>query len=239
MAARSLGPSGEPFPIVSFPHSVIVFKDGANVETAKEFVHFLVAEGWLTHYLDFSGERMLPSIPALLDQPFWLDTRDRHHMTAAMQAASRPRRTITPPPRAIWGTTRSTTSGFWRGRSTASRSKASARSRRSTKRSPGSSRSWRSDGTSKARPFTHLRFGAKPSFSALFGLQGALQRTLWDGMGGARVWDPLGRPRVPRCSAPAAQRARDDARSRQGQNPAIRGQAPGIGRDLHRLAGEG
>ena len=25
------------------------FKDGANVETAKEFVHFLVAEGWLMH----------------------------------------------------------------------------------------------------------------------------------------------------------------------------------------------
>jgi len=63
---------------------------GARVETAKEFVHFLVAEGWLAHYLDFSGERMLPSIPALLDQPFWLDTKDRHHMTAAMQAASRP-----------------------------------------------------------------------------------------------------------------------------------------------------
>ena len=42
---------------MSFPHSVIVFKDGANVETAKEFVHFLVAEGWLMHYLDFSGER--------------------------------------------------------------------------------------------------------------------------------------------------------------------------------------
>ena len=38
------------------------------------------------HYLDFSGERFLPSIAALLDQPFWLDPRDRHHMMAAMQA---------------------------------------------------------------------------------------------------------------------------------------------------------
>ena len=42
------------------------------------------------HYLDFSGERMLPSIPALLDQPFWLDTSDRHHMAAAIQAKTRP-----------------------------------------------------------------------------------------------------------------------------------------------------
>jgi multiple sugar transport system substrate-binding protein len=33
---------------------------------------------------------MLPSIPALLDQPFWLDPSDRHHMAAAMQAQSRP-----------------------------------------------------------------------------------------------------------------------------------------------------
>jgi hypothetical protein len=35
-------------------------------------------------------ERMLPSIPALLDQPFWLDPSDRHHMTAVIQAKSRP-----------------------------------------------------------------------------------------------------------------------------------------------------
>ena len=42
------------------------------------------------HYFNFSGERMLPSIPALLDQPFWLDPSDRHHVAAAMQAESRP-----------------------------------------------------------------------------------------------------------------------------------------------------
>ena len=42
------------------------------------------------HYLNFSGERMLPSIPALLDQPFWLDPSDRHHMAAVMQAAVAP-----------------------------------------------------------------------------------------------------------------------------------------------------
>ena len=85
-----LGPSGELFPIESWPYAAVAFKDGANVETAKEFVRFLVAEGWLMHYLNFSGERMLPSIPALLDQPFWLDTSDRHHMAAVMQAESRP-----------------------------------------------------------------------------------------------------------------------------------------------------
>jgi multiple sugar transport system substrate-binding protein len=85
-----LGLGGAPFPIQSSTHPAMVFKDGANVAAAKQFVRFLVAEGWLMHYLNFSGERLLPSIPALLDQPFWLDVTDRHRMVAAMQAASRP-----------------------------------------------------------------------------------------------------------------------------------------------------
>ena len=85
-----LSRAGEPFLIPGFVFSAVGFKDGGNVTTTKEFVRFLVAEGWLMHYLNFSGERMLPSIPALLDQPFWLDPSDRHHMAAVMQAESRP-----------------------------------------------------------------------------------------------------------------------------------------------------
>ena len=45
---------------------------------AKEFVRFLVEDGWLAHCLDFSGERLLPPMPKLLEQPFWLDPSDRH-----------------------------------------------------------------------------------------------------------------------------------------------------------------
>jgi multiple sugar transport system substrate-binding protein len=87
--AWPLGPQGEPFPIPAFVFSAVVFKDGGHVATAKEFVRFLGGEGWLMHYLNFSGERILPSIPALLDQPFWLDPSDPHHMAAVMQVASR------------------------------------------------------------------------------------------------------------------------------------------------------
>ena len=87
MAAR---PDGETFPIEGDVFQAVVFKDGGHVATAKEFVRFLVAEGWLMHYLDFSGERFLPSMPKLLDQPFWLDPSDRHHMAAVMQLESRP-----------------------------------------------------------------------------------------------------------------------------------------------------
>jgi multiple sugar transport system substrate-binding protein len=84
------GPSGETFPTEGGIFQTVVFNEGGHVDTAKEFIGFLVAEGWLMHYLDFSGERMLPSIPKLLEQPFWLDPSDRHHMVAAMQAEARP-----------------------------------------------------------------------------------------------------------------------------------------------------
>jgi multiple sugar transport system substrate-binding protein len=85
-----LGTSGEPFPILG--GSVmpgLVFKDGDHVATAKEFVRFLVAEGWLAHYLNFSGERMLPPMQKLLDAPLWLDPSDPHRMAAVMQVSSR------------------------------------------------------------------------------------------------------------------------------------------------------
>jgi multiple sugar transport system substrate-binding protein len=85
-----LGPRGNAFPIRGSFYGAPVFKDGGHVATAKEFVRFLVAEGWLAHYSNFAGERMLPPMPKLLDAPFWLDPSDPHRMAAAMQVASRP-----------------------------------------------------------------------------------------------------------------------------------------------------
>jgi multiple sugar transport system substrate-binding protein len=85
-----LGRSGEPFPIMGTVIPAVVFKDGAHVATAEAFVRFLVAEGWLAHYLDFSAERMLPPMQKLLDQPFWLDPSDPHRMAGVMQVRSRP-----------------------------------------------------------------------------------------------------------------------------------------------------
>ena len=86
-----LGPLGEPFPILGGSVTPsIVFKEGDHVAAAKEFVRFLATEGWLAHYLNFSGERMLPPMQKLLDQPFWLDPSDPHRMAAVMQVSSRP-----------------------------------------------------------------------------------------------------------------------------------------------------
>ena len=99
-----LGPSGEPFPIVGTVVSAVVLNGGSNVATAKEFVRFLAAEGWLAHYLDFSGERFLPAMSKLLEQPFWLDPSDPHMMASVMQVARGRWPTITPRPRATGGT---------------------------------------------------------------------------------------------------------------------------------------
>jgi multiple sugar transport system substrate-binding protein len=85
-----LGPDGDVFPIRGDFFAAVVFKDGRNVETAKELVRFLVAKGWLAHYLEFAGERFMPPLPKLRDAPFWLDPSDRHRMAAVMQIASRP-----------------------------------------------------------------------------------------------------------------------------------------------------
>jgi hypothetical protein len=44
-----LGPAGEALPIRGSFYAAPVFRDGGHVGTAKEFVRFLVAEGWLAH----------------------------------------------------------------------------------------------------------------------------------------------------------------------------------------------
>jgi multiple sugar transport system substrate-binding protein len=85
-----LGPNGEAFPVNGSFYAAAVFRDGGHVDNAKEFVRFLVADGWLAHYLDFSGQRFLPPIPKLLEAPFWLDPGDPHLMAAVMQITSRP-----------------------------------------------------------------------------------------------------------------------------------------------------
>jgi multiple sugar transport system substrate-binding protein len=85
------GADGQPLAISAGFFAAAAFKARGHVALAKEFVHFLVGEGWLAHYLDFSAERLLPPMPKLLDAPFWLDPSDPHLMRAAIQVLTRPR----------------------------------------------------------------------------------------------------------------------------------------------------
>jgi multiple sugar transport system substrate-binding protein len=85
------GASGQPLAIFTGFFEAAVFRGSGQIETAKEFVRFLVDKGWLVHWLDFAGDRMLPPMPQLLEQPFWLDPSDPHRMALAIQFLTRPR----------------------------------------------------------------------------------------------------------------------------------------------------
>src|SRR3954454_2866617 len=85
------GAAGRPLALVTQPSRALVFRAGGHEPAAKEFVHLLVGDGWLAHWLDFAGHRFLPPMPALVEQPFWLDPGDPHKMTSAIQFLTQPR----------------------------------------------------------------------------------------------------------------------------------------------------
>jgi multiple sugar transport system substrate-binding protein len=84
-----LGVNGEPFAMMGAVQRGVVLKSGGNTELAKDFVRFLVEDGWLAHWLSFAGDRYMPPMRKLLEQPFWLDTSDPHRLRAAIQMLSR------------------------------------------------------------------------------------------------------------------------------------------------------
>jgi multiple sugar transport system substrate-binding protein len=81
---------GRPLVIIGDNSAAVVFRAGGHTALAMEFVRFLVADGWLAHWLDFSGDRLLPPMRGLIDQPFWLDPGDPHRRRAAMQVLTQP-----------------------------------------------------------------------------------------------------------------------------------------------------
>jgi multiple sugar transport system substrate-binding protein len=85
-----LGPRGNPIPNAFTVIPVLVFREGNNIGNAKMFTRFLVQDLWLAHWADFAGDRYMPTLSALLDQPFWLDPTDPHRMPAAIQYKTQP-----------------------------------------------------------------------------------------------------------------------------------------------------
>jgi multiple sugar transport system substrate-binding protein len=81
--------NGRPLVVEGFVSLAGVFKSGGNPALAEDFVRFLVGEGWLAHWLTFGGDRRMPPMRKLLDQPFWLDPTDPHRMRAAVQLLGR------------------------------------------------------------------------------------------------------------------------------------------------------
>jgi multiple sugar transport system substrate-binding protein len=83
------GANGQPLIVNGGIVFAVVFKGGRSPAMAGDFVRFLAQEGWLAHWLDFTGDRWLPPMRKLVDQPFWLDSSDPHRMHAAVQMLTR------------------------------------------------------------------------------------------------------------------------------------------------------
>jgi multiple sugar transport system substrate-binding protein len=81
--------NGQPLVIDGWVHRGVVFKAGANASLGGDFVRFLAEEGWLAHWLNFAGDRFLPPMRKLVEQPFWLDPSDPHRIRSAMQILTR------------------------------------------------------------------------------------------------------------------------------------------------------
>jgi multiple sugar transport system substrate-binding protein len=81
---------GQPLVIIGYVHRAVVFRAGGNPDLAEDFVRFLAEEGWLAHWLDFAGDRSMPPMRKLIEQPFWLDPSDPHQMRAAIQLLTQP-----------------------------------------------------------------------------------------------------------------------------------------------------
>jgi multiple sugar transport system substrate-binding protein len=84
------GANGQPLVIDGGLVFAVVLKAGRDPALAGDFVRFLAEEGWLAHWLTFAGDRWLPPMRKLVEQPFWLDPSDPHRMRAAMQIMTRP-----------------------------------------------------------------------------------------------------------------------------------------------------
>jgi multiple sugar transport system substrate-binding protein len=81
--------SGEPLVLMGRVDRAVIFKDGGNGATAKQFARFLAEEG-LAHWVTFMGDQYTPPMRKLVDQPFWLDPTDPHRMRAAVQIMTQP-----------------------------------------------------------------------------------------------------------------------------------------------------
>ena len=82
--------NGQPLVIDGYVARAVVFKAGGHAAAAEDFVRFLAEEGWLAHWLTFAGDRFMPPMRKLVEQPFWLDPSDPHRMRAAIQILTQP-----------------------------------------------------------------------------------------------------------------------------------------------------
>jgi multiple sugar transport system substrate-binding protein len=81
--------NGEPLVLEGRVDRAVVFTNGGQGATAKQFVRFLADQG-LAYWVTFMGDQYMPPMRKLVEQPFWLDPKDPHRMRAAIQIMTQP-----------------------------------------------------------------------------------------------------------------------------------------------------
>jgi multiple sugar transport system substrate-binding protein len=82
--------AGRPLVLFGEIYRVVVLKSGRDPALASDFARFLAEDGSLAHWPTFAGDRYLPPMRKLVEQPFWLDVSDPHRMRVAIQIMTLP-----------------------------------------------------------------------------------------------------------------------------------------------------
>ena len=61
--------NGQTLIIEGVTHRAVVFRAGGHPALASDFVRFLAQEGWLAHWLDFTGDRWFPRCASWSSSP--------------------------------------------------------------------------------------------------------------------------------------------------------------------------
>jgi len=87
----ALSNDGNPVPSQAGSLCGLIPKGAKNVETAKDFLKYLIQPQVLNEYLKAGLGRNLPAMPAIVkDDPWWLDPKDPHRVAYTQQGALGP-----------------------------------------------------------------------------------------------------------------------------------------------------
>lgn len=76
-------PSGKPFSNLVAIKQAVIFADSTNQSMAKSLLSYIIRPNNLIAYLKGAGGRYFPTIPKLLEDPYYKDSHDPHVLAAA------------------------------------------------------------------------------------------------------------------------------------------------------------
>jgi multiple sugar transport system substrate-binding protein len=78
-------PSGKPMNYLSAVKQAVIFAASANQDTAKKLLSHIIKPANLSIYLKGAGGRYFPTMPQLLEDPYYKDSQDPHILSVSKQ----------------------------------------------------------------------------------------------------------------------------------------------------------